>query len=81
MFAYFAFKYSDTNMNYVSHRFLADIATFIFLTIICISIILATMFAAIGAPQLKLPFLVLAILLIVGCIFFDFWNLYTKIKK
>ena len=81
MFAYFAFKYGDTNMNYVSHRILADISTFIFLTIICISIILATMLAAIGAPQLKMPFSVLAVLLITGCIFYDFWNLYTKIKR
>ena len=81
MFAYFAFKYADTNMNDVSHRILADILTSIFLTIICVSIILATILASIGAPQLKMPFLVLAILLITGCIFFDFWNLYTKIKK
>lgn len=81
MFAYFAFKYADTNMDSVSHRILADISTFIFLTIICVSIILATMLATIGAPQLKIPFSVLAVLLIAGCIFYDFWNLYTKIKR
>lgn len=81
MFAYFAFKYEDTDMNSVVHRILADISTFIFLTIICISIVFATMLATIGAPQLKMPFSVLATLLITGCIFYDFWNLFTKIKN
>jgi hypothetical protein len=81
MFAYFAFKYTDTNMDSVSHRILADICTFIFLTIICVSVILATMLAIIGAPQLEMPFSVLAVLLITGCIFYDFWNLYTKIQR
>ncbi len=81
MFAYFAFKYADTNMDCISHRILADILTFVFLTVICVSIILATMLAAIGVPQLKMPFSVLAALLITGCIFYDFWNLYTKIQK
>jgi hypothetical protein len=80
MFAYFAFRYSDTNMDNISHRILADISTFLFLTIICISIIFATMLAVIGVPQLKKPFIVLAILLISGCIFYDFWNLYTKLN-
>lgn len=81
MFAYFSFKYTNTNMDSLSHRILADISTFIFLTIICVSIILATMLATIGVPQLMMPFSVLAALLIAGCIFYDFWNLYTKIKK
>lgn len=80
MFAYFAFKYSDTNINSVSHRILADISTFIFLTIICVSIILATMLATIGVPQLMMPFSVLAVLLISGCIFYDFWNLYNALN-
>jgi hypothetical protein len=81
MFAYFAFRYSDTNIFSADHRMLADLSTFIFLLIICFSIAFATVLGTIALPAIKFPFIALAILLIFGCIIYDFWNLYCNLMK
>jgi len=79
MFAYFAFSYSETNLNHVQHRILADLATFIFLLIICFSVALSTLIAVFIYPQMTMPFMLLATLLISGCLIYDFWNLYSNV--
>lgn len=81
MFAYFAFRYSDTNIRSTEHRVLADLSTFIFLLIICFSIAFAAVLSAIAMPPLTFPVIVLAILLISGCLIYDFWNLYCNLMK
>jgi len=81
MFAYFAFRYSDTDLKSADHRALADIATFIFLTIICFSVIISTLLGIVTLPTMRYPFYILAALLISGCLVYDFWNLYCNLKK
>lgn len=81
MFAYFAFRYSDTHLDSTEHRILADLSTFIFLLIICTSIAFAVVLSAIAMPPLKFPVIVLAVLLISGCLIYDFWNLYCNLMK
>ena len=81
MFAYFAFRYSDTDIHSADHRAMADIATFIFLTIICFSICLTALVAIKSIPTLKYPFIVLSGLLILGCVVYDFWNLFCRLKR
>lgn len=81
MFAYFAFSYSQTNLRSVEHRVLADLSTLIFLIIICFSVTFSTMIGTLSFPQLQLPFIVLALLLISGCIVYDFWNLYSNLEN
>lgn len=81
MFAYFAFRYSDTNIHSTEHRILADLSTFIFLLIICFSIAFATVLGTIAMPPLKYPTIVLAVLLVSGCLIYDFWNLYCNLTK
>lgn len=81
MFAYFAFRYSDTDLHSADHRALADVATFIFLTIICFSVSISAIIGMINIPALRFPFYVLTGLLITGCLVYDFWNLYCNLKK
>lgn len=81
MFAYFAFRYSDTNIHSAGHRILADLSTFIFLLIICFSISFAAVLSIIAMPPLTYPVIVLAVLLISGCLMYDFWNLYCNLMK
>lgn len=81
MFAYFSFSYSQTNLVSPEHRMLADLTTFIFLIIICFSVTFSTMIGISSFPQLQAPFILLAFLLIAGCLVYDFWNLYTNIDS
>ncbi|MFA5842842.1 MAG: hypothetical protein WC882_04220 [Candidatus Gracilibacteria bacterium] len=81
MFAYFAFRYSDTHIDSTEHRILADLSTFIFLLIICTSVAFAVVLTAIAMPPLKFPVIVLAVLLIAGCLMYDFWNLYCNLMR
>lgn len=81
MFGYFAFSYANTNIHSTQHMILADLATFIFLTIICFSIAFATVISVKSVPELKIPFLVLSLLLMSGCLVYDFWDLYTNLNK
>ena len=81
MFAYFAFRYSDTHIDSTEHRILADLSTFIFLLIICTSVAFAVILTAIAMPPLKFPVIVLAVLLIAGCLMYDFWNLYCNLMR
>lgn len=81
MFAYFAFSYSQTNLMSPEHRVLADLSTLIFLIIICFSVTFSTMIGILSFPQLQGPFIVLAFLLITGCLIYDFWNLYSNLEN
>lgn len=81
MFAYFAFSYGSTNLKSSAHRALADLATAVLLTIICFSIAFTTALGIISIPQLTLPFIALAALLISGCLIYDFWDLYSNLEK
>ncbi len=81
MFGYFAFSYSETNLKSSNHRILADLATFIFLTIICFAISFSTLLGVMAVPKLMFPFSILAVLLISGCLIYDFWNLYSNLEK
>ena len=81
MFAYFAFSYSSTNLDSARHRALADISTFIFLMIISFSISMATIIGIFTIPALTFPFLALSVLLIVGCLVYDFWDLSSNLEK
>lgn len=81
MFGYFAFSYKETNLKSPGHRALADLATLIFLTIICFSVGFSTLLGILVLPQLQLPFIVLASLLIAGCLIYDFWNLYSNLES
>lgn len=79
MFAYFAFSYANTNIFSTEHRALADVTTFILLIIICFSVSFATIIGIISVPQLAQPFIVLAVLLVLGCFTYDFWDLYSNL--
>ncbi|MFH2104848.1 MAG: hypothetical protein ABII72_01290 [Parcubacteria group bacterium] len=81
MFAYFAFSYANTNIFSTEHRALADITTFILLIIICFSISVATIIGIISVPQLTPPFIVLAVLLVLGCFTYVFWDLYSNLTS
>lgn len=81
MFAYFAFRYSDTHFYSTEHRILADISTFIFLLIICFSVNFAAVLASISMPAIKFPVIILSILLVAGCLVYDFWNLYCNLME
>ncbi|NQV12749.1 MAG: hypothetical protein HQ530_00400 [Parcubacteria group bacterium] len=81
MFAYFAFSYANTNIFSSEHRILADITTFILLIIICFSISLATIIGSISIPQLTNPLIILAVLLVLGCFTYDFWDLYSNLTS
>lgn len=81
MFAYFAFSYSATNLKSPTHRMLADLSTLIFLIIICFAIALSTLLGVLSTPQLTFPFILLALLLISGCLIYDFWNLYSNLEN
>ncbi|MBI2613313.1 MAG: hypothetical protein HYW62_00860 [Candidatus Levybacteria bacterium] len=81
MFAYFAFSYAETNLKSPEHRALADLSTLIFLIIICFSVAFTTLLGILAMPQLQLPFIVMAGLLIAGCLIYDFWNLYSNLEK
>ena len=80
MFGYFALSYSETNLKSPEHRALADLSTLIFLTIICFSVGFSTVLGIIALPQLQAPFITLALLLISGCLIYDFWNLYSNLE-
>lgn len=79
MFAYFAFNYKNTNMEVLFHRMLADVSSATFLLIICCSITFATVLAIVALPNLTTPFVVLSVLLIMGCVFYDFWDFVSGI--
>ncbi|MBI2022779.1 hypothetical protein HYS97_02945 [Candidatus Daviesbacteria bacterium] len=81
MFAYFAFSYSETNLKSPEHRALADLSTLIFLTIISFSVAFSTLLGVLVLPQLAVPFTLMAVLLISGCLVYDFWNLYSNLEK
>ena len=81
MFAYFAFRYSETNLASTEHRALADLCSLIFLTIICFTVAFSTLIGILAVPQLMFPFVLMAILLISGCLVYDFWNLYSNLEK
>lgn len=81
MFGYFAFSYSATNLRSTTHRMLADLSTLIFLIIICFSIAFSTLLGTLSSPQLTTPFILLAVLLISGCLIYDFWNLYSNLEN
>ena len=81
MFAYFAFSYADTNLKSPSHRALADLSTLIFLTIISFSVGFSTLLGILALPQLQIPFILMAIMLISGCLVYDFWNLYSNLER
>lgn len=81
MFAYFAFSYSNTNLYSARHRAMADIATFIFLVVITYSVSVATIIGATTIPTLQGPFMVMAVLLIMGCLVYDFWDLFSNLEK
>lgn len=81
MFGYFAFSYSNTNLYSTIHRALADATTFIFMVIIAFSVSLATAVGVVTIPTLKIPFILLAALLILGCQVYDFWDFYSNVAK
>lgn len=81
MFAYFAFSYSNTNLYSARHRMMADIATFIFLVVISYSVTIATIIGITSIPILQGPFVVMAVLLILGCLVYDFWDLFSNLEK
>lgn len=81
MFGYFAFSYSNTNLYSTAHRALADATTFIFMVIIAFSVSTATAVGVVSIPTLKIPFILLAALLILGCQVYDFWDFYSNVAK
>jgi hypothetical protein len=81
MFGYFAFSYAETNLRSPGHRALADLSTLIFLIIICFTVSFSTMLGILALPQLTLPFVLVAVMLIVGVLVYDFWNLYSNLEK
>jgi hypothetical protein len=81
MFGYFAFSYSNTNLYSAAHRTMADMATFIFLVVITFSVAVATIIGAASIPTLEGPFIVMASLLVAGCLVYDFWDLFSNLEK
>lgn len=81
MFGYFAFSYSNTNLYSATHRAMADIATFIFLVVITFSVAVATIIGMTSIPTLQGPFIVMAALLVAGCLVYDFWDLFSNLEK
>ncbi len=81
MFGYFAFSYADTNLKSPGHRALADLSTLIFLTIISFSVGFSTLLGISALPQLQVPFILMAVMLILGCLIYDFWNLYSNLES
>jgi len=75
MFAYFSFSYSNTKFHLIVHKTLADVTTYIFVFLICCSVAFATIIGVVAMPELAVPFTVISVFLILGCVCYDFWDL------
>jgi len=74
-FANFAFTYEKCNVAAIGQRYLAHIATFIFMLLLALLLISLVIIIQILIPSIFQITLVVSILLYLGIALYDFWDL------
>jgi len=80
-FANFAFSYEYSNLQKISTRLVAHIATAIFMFLIMIFLIMITLIGGIVYPSLYEILFTVSVFLYVGCVLYDFWDLLRIAQK